>query len=203
MTSQKLKLDPLQDTRIKKALQNHKGVCLTVAPAAQDTEDSNDTGAWLLSPRQMQKLAHGNGGPVKLTFSNAQLHQNLHHTGGFLPLLAAAILPIIGSAIGGVVEREIAKGGGLHSPVDGGQMPVHDHEQLLGSSSHGGAPLVHHTPSGTVEIIPQGSGLYLNPYMGRRPRGYGLYGVGGQRVGRGDLTRGWTQRHRRLLKTIL
>ena len=185
MTTQRLKLDPLQETRIRRALQNHKGVCLTVTPATADTPDGEDTGVWLLSPRQLKRLSSGNGGPVKVTFSNAQLHQNLNHTGGFLPLLAAAILPIIGSAIGGVVEREIAKGGALNVDDDTGPS------------------VISHSPAGTVQISPQGTGLYLNPYMGKRPRGYGLWSNSGRTVSKGDLQKGWGNSHIRLLKTIL
>lgn len=179
MTAVQLKLDPLQDVKIKRALKNNRGVCLTVTPTS-DMDNGTDTGEWILSPRQLCKLKEANGAPAKLTFSSDQLKKNLHHDGGFLPLLASALIPIIGSAVGAVVEREIA-----------------------GSGIGAGEPVLHSKPSGTFQISPSGSGLYLSPWPGKRPRGYGLY-EGGSIIRHRDIKHpDWMDAHKKLLKTIL
>ena len=179
MTAVQLKLDPLQDVKIKSALKNHKGVCLTVTPTSE-MDNGTDTGEWILSPRQLKNLQLANGAPTKLTFSCDQLRKNLHHEGGFLPLLASALIPIIGSAVGAVVEREIA-----------------------GSGIEAGEPILHSRPNGTYSISPSGSGLYLAPWPGKRPRGYGLY-EGGSVVRHQNIRHPeWMETHKKLLKTIL
>ena len=58
----------------------------------------------------------------------------MKHKGGFLPLLAAALAPIIGGVAGGLIEKEIA-GSGIYSNKK-----------------------------------KSGSGMYLNPFMGRKHR---------------------------------
>ena len=90
------------------------------------------------------------GDPVRLPFRHQDLIANLHHKGGFLPLIAAALAPIIGGVAGGLIEKEIA-GSGL--------------------SRFSGKPWWH--GSGVAKKMPQlysiekhGSGLYLNPWKG-------------------------------------
>ena len=119
--------------------------------------------------------------PTKLTFSADQLRQNLKHTGGFLPLLASALIPIIGSAVGAVVEREIS----------GGSIPTHTDPVYVSRST------------GTFSVKPQGEGLYLGPYAGGRPRGYGLF-QGERSVKHSDVRHpDWYDSHKKILKTLL
>ena len=180
MTSVRLRIDPLQEVRIKKALKKHKGVCIWASPSSDP--DGPDVGTWLLSPRQMHLIQQSDGNyPTKLTFSADQLRQNLKHTGGFLPLLASALIPIIGSAVGAVVAREIS----------GGSMPIH------------ADPVYISRPTGTFSVRPQGEGLYLNPYAGRKPRGYGLF-QGERSVKHSDVSHpDWNTSHKKILKTLL
>ena len=55
-----------------------------------------------------------NGREITLPFSHRDLVQNLHHKGGFLPLIpliAATLAPVIGGVAGGLIEKEIAGSG--------------------------------------------------------------------------------------------
>ena len=173
----RLKIDPLQEVRIKKALQHHKGVCVWAAPTSEP--DGPEVGTWLLSPRQMHQIHQAGGQPTRLTFSRAQLKKNLGHEGGFLPILASALIPIIGSAVGAIVENEIA----------GGSIPITD------------APVHISRPSGTFYVQPQGEGLYLAPYP-RRPRGHGLH-MGDRNIKVSDVHHPeWQDFHKKILKSI-
>ena len=178
MTCVQLKLDDLQDAKIKRAIKNQRGVCVLVTPT-QEGDNGENVGQWLLSPRQLKKLHKSDVFPTKLTFSAAQVKKNLQHTGGFLPLLASALIPIIGSAIGAVVEKEIS--GGSISPE----------------------PILHSQPGGCLEISRSGEGLYLSPWPGKRPRGYGLW-EGGNSVKHTKIHHPrWSDSHKKLLKSLL
>jgi hypothetical protein len=66
----------------------------------------------LLTPAQFKKYYETkNGKVVSLPFRHEHLIENMKHTGGFLPLLAAALAPIIGGVAGGLIEKEIAGSG--------------------------------------------------------------------------------------------
>ena len=93
----------------------------------------------LLTPDQFKKYHSTKTGKiVSLPFEHKHLVENMKHRGGFLPLLAAAIPPILGGVAGGLIEKEIA-GSGLY------------HEECKCRKKR-----------------KVGSGMYLNPYMGRR-----------------------------------
>ena len=178
MTCVQLKLDDLQDAKLKRAIKHQRGVCVLVTPT-QEGDNGQNVGQWILSKKQVEKLHKADVFPTKLTFSAEQIKKNLHHTGGFLPPLAGALLPIIGSAIGGVVEREIA----------GGNLDIQ--------------PVMLSRPGSVTEISPNGKGLYLSPWPGKRPRGYGLY-MGDASIKHSNIHHPtWTDSHKKLLKTLL
>ena len=155
-------------------------MCIWASPSSDP--DGPDVGSWLLSPKQTHLIQQSDGNhPTKLTFSAGQLRQNLKHTGGFLPLLASALIPVIAGAVGGIVEKEIS-GGSI--PTDRG-------------------PVYVSRPTGTFSVKPQGEGLYLAPYAGRRPRGYGLF-EGQRSIKHSDVhSPNWGACHKKILKTIL
>ena len=94
----------------------------------------------LLTPAQFKKYHSTKDGKiVSLPFQHKHLMENMKHKGGFLPLLAAAIAPILGGVAGGLIEKEIA-GSGL--------------EECKCRKK--------------TKKRKSGSGMYLNPYMGRR-----------------------------------
>ena len=63
--------------------------------------------------KRYHKAKHGTS--VALPFQYKHLVTNLHHKGGFLPLIAAALAPIIGGIAGGLIEKGIS-GSGFHPP---------------------------------------------------------------------------------------
>ena len=63
--------------------------------------------------KRYQKAAKG--GPVPLHFKHEHLVENMKHRGGFLPLIAAALAPVLGGIAAGAIERGIA-GSGIHTP---------------------------------------------------------------------------------------
>ena len=90
----------------------------------------------LLTPDQFKKYHSTKTGKiVSLPFEHKHLVENMKHRGGFLPLLAAALAPIIGGVAGGLIEKEIAGSGICRKKT---------------------------------KKRKSGSGMYLNPYMGRR-----------------------------------
>ena len=92
----------------------------------------------LLTPDQFKKYHSTKTGKiVSLPFEHKHLVENMKHRGGFLPLLAAAIAPILGGVAGGLIEKEIA-GSGMYECRK------------------------------KTKKRKSGSGMYLNPYMGRR-----------------------------------
>ena len=175
MTVVQLKISPLQDVRIKKAIQRQKGVCIWATPTSEP--DGPQVGPWILSDRQLHKLKHSESHPTKLQFSADQLKQNLKHEGGFLPLLASALIPLVSGVVGGVIEKEIS----------GGSIPS----------------IYVSRPTGTVCVKPHREGLYLGPYAGRRPRGHGLF-QGEKNIRHTEIKHpDWEASHKTLLKTLL
>ena len=97
------------------------------------------------------------GTHFSFAFSPAQVKANMKHEGGFLPLLAAALIPIVSGIIGGVAEKAIA-GSGLKAS---------NHQDfVLRKKSH------------MVKLSPRGQGLFLTPYSNYAsyfPKGHGLF----------------------------
>lgn len=96
-------IQPKQEVRIKKALHRQKGCRIKVKKC------NNTNGQLLVTPEHLvryNKASHGS--IVSLPFKHEDLKEN--HKGGFLPLIAAALAPVIGGIAGGLIEREIGGG---------------------------------------------------------------------------------------------
>ena len=204
-TQRTLVIEPRQETRIGDALKKKTGVVIKVRKPLMEGEHSpmaltHDTsgrsaskGILHLTPAQMEKYDRGHPGSViSLKFSNRHLQENLRHRGGFIPLLAALLAPVIGGVAGGLIEKEIAGSGLHHSPPprppppspppaaptlvwckrsDGG-------EGGSGSGSGSGSS----KPPAVIRIQPDssGKGLHLCPWKSANHHkhftsGYGLY----------------------------
>ena len=120
---------PNQDARIRRAFNNSKGCQIKVKKAG------GKNGELLVTPEHLIRFNKASPGAiVTLPFKHEHLKAN--HKGGFLPLLAAALAPVIGGVAGGLIEKEIA-GSGMRKP----------RPKLYTIEKHG-------------------SGMYLNPWMG-------------------------------------
>jgi len=157
-------IEPAQEARILNALRKGKGCRIKVrkpndeeSPLSLNTEQNAkhpSKGVLVLNTSQMkryQKIPPGS--TVALPFKHEHLQRNMHCKGGFLPLLAAVLAPVIGGVAGGLIEREIA-GSGVHLPK-----------------------VVMCKRSGVFQVDPtsQGHGLHLSPWKHTRPSGFGLY----------------------------
>ena len=121
---------PGQENRIRNALKKKKGCRINVTKSqASGPHRLLITSSML---KRYQKALEGK--TVPLQFKHAHLIENMHHSGVFLPLIAA-LAPVLGGIAAGAIEHGIA-GSGLHGP----------HRT---SGCHGKC---------------QGQGLYLNPY---------------------------------------
>ena len=137
MIPSKLQVEPNQEERINRALRTRKGCRIKV----RKTKD----GPHRMLLRQAHRKRYDKAVPgsvVSLPFRHEDLVANMHHKGGWLPLIAAALGPIIGGLIGGLIEKK----------VSGKGIP-----KLYTMERHG---------SGMYLNPWKGSGLYLNPYMG-------------------------------------
>lgn len=173
---------PLQDVKIKKAIQRNKGAILELSQTNED-ENQTDVGMWYLSNKQSEKLEKTPfGQPIKFTFSAKQLHHQAQH-GGFLSLLLSALAPIIGSTIGGLIDYGISSSGkGLS--IDEGDIHIAK-------------------PNGSYSVKMHGDGLFLNPYpTNRKYKGYGLYHAG-KAIKTKDLPFDWDVKHRKMLNHLL
>ena len=132
-------------------------------------------GVLLLNPAQFKKYHKSIPGTVvSLPFQREHLEANLRHKGGFLPILAALLAPIIGGVAGGLIEKEIA-GSGIYQHHHHPSPPT-----LLWhkGSTTGGGPTnksfaFHVSPDST-----SGKGLYLKLWKGSHGQftsGHGLY----------------------------
>ena len=101
-----LEVIPNQEKKIHAALKKEKACRLKVKKVYKGPHN-------LLVRNKYAKRYHQtpHGKEISLPFSHGDLVQNLHHRGGFLPLIAAALAPIIGGVAGGLIEREIAGSG--------------------------------------------------------------------------------------------
>ena len=114
-----------QEKRIRRALKKQKGLRLTFKKS--DGGGDNDggqhqqmAGTWLLKPSQWK--VYNRAAPnstFRLTFSAADMAKNINHSGGFLPLLAAILGPIIGGKAGAAVDRAISGAGVSFGGVGG------------------------------------------------------------------------------------
>jgi len=102
-----------------------------------------------------RKATHGS--VVNLPFKHEDLRRN--HSGGFLPLLLAALAPVIGGVAGGLIDKAIG-GSGIGWKGKG---------KGKGKKSwgHGGNKIPTTIKLFTVEK--NGSGMFLNPWQGRSP----------------------------------
>ena len=124
---------PNQERKIMRAYYKKKGCRIKAKKMGPKAVCKS---SMLLTPDQFKKYHSTKDGKiVSLPFQHKHLMENMKHKGGFLPLLAAAIAPILGGVAGGLIEKEIA-GSGLCKC--------------------------------RKKKRKSGSGMYLNPYMGRR-----------------------------------
>ena len=138
-----LYVGPNQEKRIMKAYQKRQGCRIKVRRGAAAT--SHYRGEILLTPQQWAKYqATTRGKSFNIPFKHEELVANMKHKGGFLPLIAAALAPIIGGVAGGLIEREIAGSG------------IYKKKKKKTSSK---------------KRKSKGSGMYLNPYTKKSGRG--------------------------------
>ena len=107
-------------------------------------------GKLILSPSQEEKYLRAPvNSDVRIPFTHANLHQNTQHSGGFIPLILAALAS---SVAGGLIERGIA-GAGIHK-------------------------FLWHTGNHAYQLSPSGKGIHLTPWRGDKKHftnGRGLY----------------------------
>ena len=143
MIPTQLYIGPNQENRIMNALRKRRGCRIKVR---KGSSPSHRHGEMLLTPAQRTKYqALANGKSMNMTFKHKDLTENMKHKGGFLPLLAAALAPVLGGVAGGLIEREIA-GSGIYKKKKGKGMYLNPYKH-------------------------KGSGMYLNPYK----KGKGVY----------------------------
>ena len=100
-----------QNAKIRRALRLGKGCRIQVVK--KGTSTSGQQHQLLVTPAHVEKYRKAShGSVVSLPFKHEDLKKN--HKGGFLPLIAAALAPIIGGVAGGLIEKEIA-GSGIHT----------------------------------------------------------------------------------------
>ena len=69
----------------------------------------------LLTRSQLSRYEKAKAGSiVSLPFQHKHLVQNMNHKGGILPLLIAALAPVVGGIAGGLIERGVAGSGIYH-----------------------------------------------------------------------------------------
>ena len=152
---------PGQEKRIVKAYHNQRGCHIKVHKLNGEIKsevNSNEPSRakFVLSASQDKKYHMAPPGTdVKLPFTYQNLHENSRHSGGFIPLILAALAS---SVAGGLIERGIA-GSGIHKFI----WHTGDHSYHLTPSGNG----IHLTPwRGNKNNFSNGRGLYLNPYKG-------------------------------------
>ena len=100
-----------QNAKIRRALKLGKGCRIQVVKKGSSA--SGQQQQLLVTPAHVEKYRKASHGSiVSLPFKHEDLKKN--HRGGFLPLIAAALAPIIGGVAGGLIEKEIA-GSGIHT----------------------------------------------------------------------------------------
>ena len=126
MTEVTMLVEPAQERRILKALRKGKGCIIKVrkgdrneSPMSSNRDVSAkypSKGILLLNPSQMIRYQKASSDIVPLNFKHSDLKENMKCRGGFLPILAAALAPVLGGVAGGLIEREIA-GSGIQPKV--------------------------------------------------------------------------------------
>ena len=169
----KVRILPGQESRIHKGLKSNGSITIHFSTLDSSHLHSTDKslGYLCFTPSQVAKIQKASPGTnFSFHFSSTQIKRNMQYRGGFLPLLAAFLAPILGGVIGGVAESAIA-GKGL-SP-----------SKPFAKASR---PLVLHKPQGTLKITSTARGLFLSPYHSQPPRiATGLYLAPHHRYGNG------------------
>ena len=137
---------PKQEGKIKTALKKKRGCQIKTRKSNQSQCAGMLRGEMLLTPSQWRKYNKARDGQVvSLPFKHEHLMQNMKHKGGFLPLLAAALVPLISGVAGGLIEKGIA-GSGIHPP------------KLIWCKRLSG----HEPTAFQIDPAPHGAGLYLS-----------------------------------------
>ena len=124
-TEKSLIIEPNQEKRISKAMKKKTGCVIRVRKPLFENDQSemgqtnncssgsSSKGVLHLAPCHLEKYNQAPAGSsVPLKFQYHHIRDNLqHHRGGFLPLIAAVLAPVIGGVASGLIEREIAGGG--------------------------------------------------------------------------------------------
>ena len=141
-----------QERRIVNAYRRKRGCRILAKRIASTTAGKRKV---MLTPSQFTRYHNGAPGEmVSIPFQHKDLIQNADHKGGFLPLLLAALAPVLGGVVGGVIEKEIS-GSGI------GQKGCRK-KKVSGSGKH-------HKGCRKKKVCEkEGSGMYLNPYMGNQ-----------------------------------
>ena len=143
-----------QEKRFKRAVQNSGGATVRFSSLTSTSSPTPNIGILCLTRQQLVKVQRAPPGTTfTFIFSAAQIRNNVQHKGGFLPLLLAALAPILGGVIGGVAERAIA-GSGIRLPACDGTV-------------------FWKRKNRTMKLSSNGSGLFLSPYTVRIPSKYG------------------------------
>lgn len=99
-------LFPGQERKFTSALQKRRGCRVNVL------KKNGGKAKFLIANRHFKKFTNAPAGSVvSLPFKHEELMDNMRHSGGFLPLLAAALAPVLGGVAGGLIERGIAGAG--------------------------------------------------------------------------------------------
>ena len=155
MIPTQLYFEPNQGKRIMTAYRKKKGCRIR---ARKGAAHRYHRGEMLLTPTQHTRYQNtANGETVSLPFTHEHLVKNMKHRGGFLPLIAAALAPVIGGIAGGLIEREIA-GSGIYKS----KSKKKKKKKKAGSGMY--------LSPYYKRIV--GSGMYLNPYL---KKGSGMY----------------------------
>ena len=151
-------IHPGQNAKIRKALKLGKGCRIQVVKKGSSGQGQQQQ--LLVTPAHIEKYRKASHGSiVSLPFKHEDLKKN--HRGGFLPLIAAALAPIIGGVAGGLIEKEIS-GSGIRTSRGRGRGGGRVNGS--GLTVFRGKPVWRGPKLYTVEK--HGSGMILNPWMG-------------------------------------
>ena len=165
-------IQPGQQAKIQRALKKSKGCRIQVKKGS--AASGHQRQQLLVTPAHVEKYRKAlHGSIVSLPFKHEDLKKN--HRGGFLPLLTAALAPVIGGVAGGLIEKGIA-GSGIR---DWKSKPW-----WLGGKISGKQQL--------FTVKKHGSGMILNPWHGGSSssgHGRGVYSM--ERHGSGMILSPW------------
>ena len=155
-------IHPGQNAKIRKALKLGKGCRIQVVKKGSSTSGQPHQQQLLVTPAHIEKYQKASHGSiVSLPFKHEDLKKN--HRGGFLPLIAAALAPIIGGVAGGLIEKEIS-GSGIRTSRSRSGGRGGGRVNGSGLTVFRGKPVWRGPKLYTVEK--RGSGMILNPWMG-------------------------------------